>query len=162
MDFDGVEAPPPSDGLKPEDIKFIRSLRTSATGPSSDGEAGERLGGIARRLSSRTVKKLEVASDEIELQPGVWDSALFQFASVSGRGASVFTLVLLVVNILRLPAGATAATAIARSDARSANRRRRRAPRTRRPSGCGKGGARATARACLARSSWTSAWTTAV
>ena len=57
MDFDGVEAPPPSDGLKPEDIKFIRSLRTSATGPSSDGESAER--GIARRLSSRTVKKLD-------------------------------------------------------------------------------------------------------
>ena len=102
MDFDGVEAPPPSDGLEPEDIKFIRSLRTSATGPSSDGEAGERLGGIARRLSSRTVKKLEVASDEIELQPSVWDSALFQFASVSGRGASVFTLVLLVVNCVEI------------------------------------------------------------
>ena len=103
MDFDGVEAPPPSDGLGPEDIKFLRSLRTSATpGPSSDGEAGERLGGIARRLSSRTVKKLEVASDEIELQPSVWDSALFQFASVSGRGASVFTLVLLVVNCVEI------------------------------------------------------------
>ena len=58
MDFYGVEAPPPFDGLEPEDIKFLRSLRTSATGPSSDGEAGERLGGIARRLSSRTVKKL--------------------------------------------------------------------------------------------------------
>ena len=58
----------PSDGLDAEDIKFLRSLRTSATpGPSRDGEAGERLGGpgIARRLSSRTVKKLEVASDEI-------------------------------------------------------------------------------------------------
>ena len=74
----------PSEGLDAEDIKFLRSLRTSATpGPSSDGESVER--GIARRLSSRTVKKLEVASDEIELQPSVWDSALFQFASVSGR-----------------------------------------------------------------------------
>ena len=91
-----VEEQPSDGGLDAEDIKFLRSLRTSATpGPSSDGEAGERLGGIARRLSSRTVKKLEVASDEIELQPSVWDSALFQFASVSGRGASVFTLVLL-------------------------------------------------------------------
>ena len=94
-----VEEQPSDGGLDAEDIKFLRSLRTSATpGPSSDGEAGER--GIARRLSSRTVKKLEVASDEIELQPSVWDSAPFQFASVSGRGASVFTLVLLVVNIL--------------------------------------------------------------
>ena len=60
----------PSDGLDAEDIKFLRSLRTSATpGPSSDGGEAER--GIARRLSSRTVKKLEVASDEIELQPSV-------------------------------------------------------------------------------------------
>ena len=46
MDFDGVEAPPPSDGLDAEDIKFLRSLRTSATpGPSSDGGEAER--GIA-------------------------------------------------------------------------------------------------------------------
>ena len=36
----------PSEGLDAEDIKFLRSLRTSATpGPSSDGEASERLGG---------------------------------------------------------------------------------------------------------------------
>ena len=100
-----VEEQPSDGGLDAEDIKFLRSLRTSATpGPSSDGEAGERVGGIgiARRLSSRTVKKLEVASDEIELQPSVWDSALFQFASVSGRGASVFTLVLLVVNCVEI------------------------------------------------------------
>ena len=96
-----VEEQPSDGGLDAEDIKFLRSLRTSATpGPSSDGEAGERS--IARRLSSRTVKKLEVASDEIELQPSVWDSALFQFASVSGRGASVFTLVLLVVNCVEI------------------------------------------------------------
>ena len=96
-----VEEQPSDGGLDAEDIKFLRSLRTSETpGPSSDGEAGERS--IARRLSSRTVKKLEVASDEIELQPSVWDSALFQFASVSGRGASVFTLVLLVVNCVEI------------------------------------------------------------
>ena len=43
----------PSDGLDAEDIKFLRSLRTSATpGPSSDGEAGERLGSIWHSLNS--------------------------------------------------------------------------------------------------------------
>ena len=45
---DHADVEEPSDGLDAEDIKFLRSLRTSATpGPSSDGEAGERLGGIA-------------------------------------------------------------------------------------------------------------------
>jgi len=71
-----VEEQPSDGGLDAEDIKFLRSLRTSATpGPSSDGEAGER---------------------------------------------------------------------------------------TRRPSGCGKAVARATAHACHARSSWTWVWTTVV
>ena len=42
---DHADVEEPSDGLDAEDIKFLRSLRTSATpGPSSDGEAGERLG----------------------------------------------------------------------------------------------------------------------
>ena len=52
---DHADVEEPSDGLDAEDIKFLRSLRTSATpGPSSDGEAvdvGVDHGGMMGEMS---------------------------------------------------------------------------------------------------------------
>ena len=83
-------------GLDPEDVKFLRSLRSA----SSEDALTPRDLALRQQLSSLTLKQLSSQQNEIEPQPSVWDSALFQFASVSGRGASWFTLLLLMVNIM--------------------------------------------------------------
>ena len=90
--------------LGPEEVKFVRKLmatngddaRSAGLSHESQASSASTLPTLATQvMSASTLAKLEAASDEVELQPSVWDSSLFLFNPVAGRSASVFAFLLL-------------------------------------------------------------------
>ena len=94
--------------LGPEEVKFVRKLmatngddaRPAGLSHESQASSASTLPTLATQvMSASTLAKLEAASDEVELQPSVWDSSLFLFNPVAGRSASLFAFLLLAVNV---------------------------------------------------------------
>ena len=94
--------------LGPEEVKFVRKLmatngddtRSAGLSHESQASSASTLPTLATQvMSASTLAKLEAASDEVELQPSVWDSSLFLFNPVAGRSASLFAFLLLAVNV---------------------------------------------------------------
>ena len=108
--YGSMEESPPAaaPALGPEEVKFVRKLmatngddaRSAGLSHESQASSASTLPTLATQaLSTSTLAKLEAASDEVELQPSVWDSSLFLFNPVAGRSASLFAFMLLVVNV---------------------------------------------------------------
>ena len=101
--------PAAAPALGPAEIKFVRKMMATSTGDDarpaglsheSQASSASTLPTLATQvMSASTLAKLEAASDEVELQPSVWDSSLFLFNPVAGRSASLFAFLLLAVNV---------------------------------------------------------------
>jgi len=96
------ESPPAAEApaLGPAELKAVRKL-LSATSSTNGSDVTDQPGLLhePQELSTSTLAKLEAASDEVELQPSVWDSSLFLFNPMAGRSASLFAFLLLAVNV---------------------------------------------------------------
>mmetsp|Transcript_866 Transcript_866/g.2638 ORF Transcript_866/g.2638 Transcript_866/m.2638 type:complete len:847 (-) Transcript_866:23-2563(-) len=79
----------------------LKTLRDDSTRPDPEGGSPLNRGFFnpTYKLSERTVRQLEDASEEVELEASMWDSAVFVGTSVAGRGASVLMVILVLFNI---------------------------------------------------------------
>ena len=82
LDASNDDATPLDLKLGPEDLRFLRKLREERSSdtsgrsrPSLKQQSSVASLDERRELSPRTVRKLEQASEEHELEPSIWDSA---------------------------------------------------------------------------------------
>ena len=78
--------PSAAPALGPAELKAVRKLLSTTSSSNGRSDVTDQPGLLhePQELSTSTLAKLEAASDEVELQPSVWDASLFLFNPLGG------------------------------------------------------------------------------